>query len=73
MITITREQAICIFFVKPYSEENVARLVPIIDNMDDLEICYKDDPTMPILEHVANIRSNPSMHHLYPPRYASQE
>lgn len=69
MITITREQAICIFFEQPYSEENVAKLVPLIDNMDGLEICYEDDPTMPFLVHVANIRSNPDRYHLYSPRH----
>lgn len=73
MITITREQAICMFFYEEFNEENVARLVPKIDSMEDLEICYlNDDPTEPVLMHIQTIHGDPFKFRLYPAQYEPQ-
>lgn len=70
MITITREQAICMFFCEEYNEENVTRLVTRMDNMQDLEICYMDgDPTEPILLPINKIHGWSFKYRLYPAQY----
>ncbi|CDH59820.1 predicted protein [Lichtheimia corymbifera JMRC:FSU:9682] len=70
MITITREQAICVFFCEEYNEENVARLGTRINNMQDLEICYmNDNPTEPILVHINKIHCWPFKYRRYPAQY----
>ncbi|ORX52021.1 hypothetical protein DM01DRAFT_1337009 [Hesseltinella vesiculosa] len=67
MATITRQQAICMFYCEKYNEDNVIRLSKRIDEMEDVDICYlKDDPTRPFLCSVTTIHSNPFQYHLYP-------
>ncbi|RCH78113.1 hypothetical protein CU098_003868 [Rhizopus stolonifer] len=48
MTTITRNQAICMFYGEEYTDENVARLSKRLDEVE-VDICYLDDPTEPIL------------------------
>ncbi|KAI7900692.1 uncharacterized protein BX663DRAFT_517293 [Cokeromyces recurvatus] len=59
MITISREQAICMFYCQPYNESNVSKLSKLIDNMDNIEICFADDPTEPMLLRQLRINQNP--------------
>lgn len=59
MITITREQAICMFYCEEFNESNVIRLTKIIDDLKDIEICYSEDPTEPMLKCITRINNNP--------------
>lgn len=61
--TITRQQALCMFFVKEYTEENVKNLEKRIDMVEDVEICYIDDPTEPVLINKVKIIQNPFRFH----------
>ncbi|KAI8329964.1 hypothetical protein BC941DRAFT_441740 [Chlamydoabsidia padenii] len=56
MVTINREQAICMFYCEPYNESNVVKLSKLIDDMNNIEICYSDDPTEP--NHSTLVPSN---------------
>ncbi|KAL7326707.1 hypothetical protein PS15p_209001 [Mucor circinelloides] len=58
MITISREQAICMFYCEPYNESNVVKLSKLIDDMNNIEICYSDDPTEPMLLCQTRINQN---------------
>lgn len=48
MNTMTKNQAICLVFLTPYTKENamVARLTL---EASRLEVCYRDDPQLPFL------------------------
>ncbi|KAI9252318.1 hypothetical protein BDA99DRAFT_444018 [Phascolomyces articulosus] len=59
MTTITRDQAICAFYYEEYNDKNVAKYSKLIDNVEDIEICYKTDPTKPILLCTHAINSDP--------------
>jgi hypothetical protein len=49
MVIITREQAICIFYCEPFNKENVSKFSKIIDDMENVEICYCENPKKPLL------------------------
>ncbi|PHZ09665.1 uncharacterized protein RHIMIDRAFT_262112 [Rhizopus microsporus ATCC 52813] len=66
MITISREQAICMFYCQPYNESNASKLSKLIDNMDNIEICYSDDPTEPMLISLQSLHTNSFKYHQYP-------
>lgn len=54
---ICREQAICIFYCKEFTEENVAICSKKkIEDIGDVDNCYLVDPTDPVL--VLDIRIN---------------
>ncbi|KAI8973791.1 hypothetical protein BDF20DRAFT_823931 [Mycotypha africana] len=59
MVTITRQQALCMFFIKEYTEENVKKLEKKLEEIEDVEICYIDDPTEPVLINKVKIIQNP--------------
>jgi hypothetical protein len=65
MLTITREQAICMFYCEKYNDENVAELIKRIDEMKDVDICYTEDPTEPFLVFEGKINQNPYRFHTY--------
>lgn len=58
MVTITREQAICMFYHTPYDERRVTELLKLIENIN-VEICYKDDPCKPFLLYENSIHADP--------------
>ena len=66
MPIISREQAVCIFYCQAYNDSNVAELTKRIEEMKDVDICYLQDPTEPILACVMTINSRPFSYHLYP-------
>lgn len=52
------------FYGEEYTDENVARLSKRLDEVE-VDICYLDDPTEPILVTLTIINSN-FKYHLYP-------
>ncbi|KAG1099408.1 hypothetical protein G6F62_009907 [Rhizopus arrhizus] len=64
MTNITRNQAICMFYGKKYTEENVACLSKKLDEMD-VDICYLDDPTESFLVWKTKINQNPFRYRTY--------
>ncbi|KAG1140683.1 hypothetical protein G6F37_012940 [Rhizopus arrhizus] len=66
MPIISKEQAVCIFYCQAYNESNVAELTKRIEEMKDVDICYLEDPTEPILACIITINSRPFRYHLYP-------
>ncbi|GAA5817667.1 hypothetical protein MFLAVUS_011218 [Mucor flavus] len=64
MTTITRNQAICMFYGEEYTDENVARLSKRIDEAE-VDICYFDDPTESFLIWKRKINQNPLRYHRY--------
>ncbi|KAI7892940.1 uncharacterized protein EV154DRAFT_561857 [Mucor mucedo] len=64
MSTITGERALCMLFYKPYTEENVNSLAEYL-RKEDLEICYTDEPTEPVLVHSLSITHNPFRYRTY--------
>jgi hypothetical protein len=68
MITVTREQAICMFYCEEYNETNVTELTKIIDDLKNVEICYLEDPTKPILLCIRTINQDPFHIHTYQSR-----
>ncbi|KAG2229349.1 hypothetical protein INT48_004100 [Thamnidium elegans] len=44
MVMITREQALCMIHCAPYNNENAKKYAEMVDNLENLEICYIDDP-----------------------------
>ncbi|KAI8093689.1 uncharacterized protein BX664DRAFT_330332 [Halteromyces radiatus] len=69
MIIVTREQAVCMFFCEEYTESNVIKCSKKIDDREDIEICYAEDPTEPILLHQLCINGNPFKFKTYISKY----
>ncbi|KAI8092388.1 uncharacterized protein B0P05DRAFT_226146 [Gilbertella persicaria] len=68
MIVITREQAICMFFLRGIQRRYVKKLTKEVDDFVDGEICYTEDPTKPIILIKRTINRNPFLYHKYQPR-----
>ncbi|KAI9253627.1 hypothetical protein BY458DRAFT_337359 [Sporodiniella umbellata] len=66
MITITREQAICMLYCVLFDDENVKKFVPTIDALKGLEICYKEDPMEPMLISLKKLEARVVKYHRYP-------
>ena len=66
MVTITRQQAICMFYCEKYTQENVAKLSERIEEMEDVDICSLNDPTSPLLQCQKRIHQNPFLYNMYP-------
>ncbi|KAI8142344.1 hypothetical protein BJV82DRAFT_516911, partial [Fennellomyces sp. T-0311] len=49
-----------------YNDENVVKYSKIIDNLEDIEICYRTDPTKPMLLCTRTINSDPFHIFKYP-------
>lgn len=59
MVTISREQAICMCYCEAFNKLNVVKLSKLIDDMSIIEICYAEDSTEPMLLCQARINQNP--------------
>lgn len=46
-MNITREQAICIFSCREYTQFNMAILLKRMDSFEDVDICYDENPYKP--------------------------
>lgn len=57
MLTISGEQAICMFYCEAYNESNAVKL----SRLNNPEICYADKPTEPMLLFQTRINQNPVM------------
>lgn len=64
MTIITRNQAICMFYGKKYTEENVACLSKKLDEID-VDICYLEDPTESFLVWKTKLNQNPFRYRTY--------
>lgn len=62
---ITREQAICIFFCQKYTESNVEKLLKRMENFEDVDFCYDENPLKPILLSNERIDSEPLKYKRY--------
>jgi hypothetical protein len=71
-MNITREQAICMFFCKEFNEENIKTLVKRIDDMKDIDVCYRDDPTDPVLVSNSMINGYPFKYNRYNPSLSAR-
>jgi hypothetical protein len=65
MVAISREQALCIFYCEPYNKFNIERFSKIIDDLENVEICYCDNPKRPVLQCTKTIYSYPFEIHTY--------
>ncbi|KAI7903278.1 uncharacterized protein BX663DRAFT_551574 [Cokeromyces recurvatus] len=57
-MNITREQAVYMFFGEEFNEVNKSVLVKRIDEMKDIDVCYIDDPTVPMYPKKSNFENN---------------
>ena len=64
MVIITREQAICMLYHKPYNKPKAKELLKVIESIHT-EICYKDDPTKPFLLYKNSMFMDPINNHTY--------
>lgn len=62
---ISRDQAICMFFYVEHTKENVKKYKTLIEDFDNIEICYNIKPTQPILVSLNRIYEDPQSFHLY--------
>ncbi|KAI7899555.1 uncharacterized protein BX663DRAFT_418464, partial [Cokeromyces recurvatus] len=62
---ISREQAICMFYCQPYNESNISKLSKLIDNVENIEICYSYDPTEPMLISLKTLHTKSFKYHQY--------
>ncbi|ORX56396.1 hypothetical protein DM01DRAFT_1320655 [Hesseltinella vesiculosa] len=53
------------FYFKAYTEENAENLTKRLEEMEDIEICYIDDPVEPVLMHKLAVLRNPFRYHTY--------
>ncbi|KAI7872172.1 hypothetical protein BDF14DRAFT_735621 [Spinellus fusiger] len=65
MVIISREQAVCMFYCEPYNESNVVKFSKLIDDINNVEICYSVDPTEPMLISLKSLYANPFKYHQY--------
>ena len=56
---ITREKAICMLYCEEYSEENANRLLKIINDKNELDVCYQTSPLKPALALISRIFAEP--------------
>ncbi|ORX52022.1 hypothetical protein DM01DRAFT_1337010 [Hesseltinella vesiculosa] len=73
MVSITRQQAICMFYCEKYNEENIVKLSKRIEEIEDVDICYMNDPASPLLQCQKRINQNPFMYNLYPTEDSNDE
>ncbi|KAI7898000.1 uncharacterized protein BX663DRAFT_582840 [Cokeromyces recurvatus] len=50
MVIVTKEQALCVFYCEPLTKFNVEKFSKIIEDLENVEICYYDDPKRPFLQ-----------------------
>lgn len=73
MCSISREQAICIFYCKEFNEENVRSLLKKINKLEELELCYDDDPKYPLLVTRVRINAEHSKYKKYEDSYVAKK
>ncbi|KAG2229343.1 hypothetical protein INT48_004094 [Thamnidium elegans] len=61
MVMITREQALCMIHCAPYNNENAKKYAEMVDNLENLEICYIDDPMESKFLNVCELANNFSL------------
>ena len=61
---MTKEQALCLVFLKPFTPENVMEAKLALEE-SRLEICYRDDPQLPYLLPVNTYRRAISCQKIY--------
>ncbi|KAI8990359.1 hypothetical protein BDB01DRAFT_781078 [Pilobolus umbonatus] len=49
MNIISREEAVCLFYAVPFSQENVNKYTSIINQIEDVDICFTRNPYKPKL------------------------
>ncbi|ORX42677.1 hypothetical protein DM01DRAFT_1330021 [Hesseltinella vesiculosa] len=55
------------FFYEEFNDENIARLSKKIDDMGNVELCYLEDPTEPLLVSKLSLNGAPHKYKLYLP------
>lgn len=66
MTTITKEQALCIFFCEKYTEHNAQILMKELDSYKEVELCYQESPFEPELRSTLTTYGAPHRYQLYP-------
>ncbi|ORY88689.1 hypothetical protein BCR43DRAFT_448692, partial [Syncephalastrum racemosum] len=62
---VTKEQALCMLYCEDYTEDNAATLQKRLNDVEDFELCYRDDPTDPVLVSKRKLFCNPFRYHRY--------
>ncbi|KAG2181862.1 hypothetical protein INT44_008678 [Umbelopsis vinacea] len=65
MSFISKKQALCIFFCEKYTEAAAETLTLRLSSIIGCDICYGDDPQIPMLQTVSRIISMPHLFHEY--------
>ncbi|KAI8875035.1 hypothetical protein K501DRAFT_280757 [Backusella circina FSU 941] len=65
MTIISREEAVCLFYVVPYNQKNVNKYASIINQIEDVDICFTRNPKKPRLLCTRIIYANSFDIHLY--------
>ncbi|GAA5810826.1 hypothetical protein MFLAVUS_004253 [Mucor flavus] len=65
MNIISREEAVCLFYAVPYNQENVNKYTLIINQIEDVDICFTRNPYKPRLLCTKVIYANAFDIHLY--------
>lgn len=67
-MNITQDQAICMLFYKECNKENAKKCKEEIDKLGThgFQVCYKEDPSKPILVSKLRILGDPINFHTYP-------
>jgi hypothetical protein len=53
------------FYCKEYSDENAARLVKSIEETKELDVCYENNPLIPVLVPLFRILAEPHIYKRY--------
>ncbi|KAI7860407.1 hypothetical protein BDC45DRAFT_530005 [Circinella umbellata] len=62
IMIVTREQAACMFFCKEFNDENASKLLRKIEEIGDVDLCYLEDPTEPLVEEHACCLASGQVH-----------
>ncbi|ORY88942.1 hypothetical protein BCR43DRAFT_519450 [Syncephalastrum racemosum] len=55
-------------YCEDYTEDNAATLQKRLNDVEDFELCYRDDPTDPVLVSKRKLFCNPFRYHAMPAR-----
>ncbi|KAF7720561.1 hypothetical protein EC973_007491 [Apophysomyces ossiformis] len=65
MTIVSRNNALCIFYNEEFTDEAAKRLAVKLDSLRELDICYTEDATKPMLQTKLKINGNPFYYHRY--------
>lgn len=65
-MVITKNRAICMFFYVEYTKENIEKYAAQIDSLDNVDICWEENESMPILVSKIRIFGFPLKYKTYP-------